>query len=190
MVNHLYWSALSTSDGDSQMLLEKWKSLANHIHNKHTGHGKKYKRCAHGRITKRKWLKYSKYTYWLVTCLIVSHLTFLISITDTKESEKLIAIINNKRLCNDIAKLSTSAQTSSLEAFHSLINQYAPKQQAFSYLGMLARSDHYYYHHLHVIKMFSFPFRLRLAALHYNFNNQKAQAVTKKGRKTLRCSIS
>lgn len=27
-VNHLYWSALSTSDGDSQMMLEKWKSLA------------------------------------------------------------------------------------------------------------------------------------------------------------------
>ena len=31
--------------------------------------------------------------------------------------------------------------------------------------------------------MLSFPFGLRLAALHYNFNNQKAQAVTKKGEK-------
>jgi hypothetical protein len=59
MVNHLYWSVISTTDGDKEMISEKWSSLANHIHDKHSGHGSKYKRCQHRRI-KRKWFKYSK----------------------------------------------------------------------------------------------------------------------------------
>lgn len=61
MVNHLYWCASSTADGDEEVLLEKWLSLLNHIHNKHQGHGKKYKKCTHGRLRNRKWLKYRKY---------------------------------------------------------------------------------------------------------------------------------
>lgn len=60
MVNHLYWSAMSTEDGDSEMILEKWKSLGNHIHNKHRGHGKKFKKCIHGRLRKKKWFKFRK----------------------------------------------------------------------------------------------------------------------------------
>ena len=62
MVNHLYWAAMSTDDGDSQMVLEKWKLMGHHIHNKHTGHGDKYKKCAHGRLRKRKWLKHREYS--------------------------------------------------------------------------------------------------------------------------------
>ena len=40
---------------------EKWSSLANHVANIHTGHGKEFPACAHGPIEicgrKKKWLK-------------------------------------------------------------------------------------------------------------------------------------
>ncbi len=58
MINHLYWCAISTKDGDEDVILEKWLSLINHLHNKHRAHGKKYKKCSHGRLRNRKWLKY------------------------------------------------------------------------------------------------------------------------------------
>jgi hypothetical protein len=63
---------------------------------------------------------------------------------DSKASEKVTAAITNTCLCNNITKLSTHYQTSTLEAFHSLIIQFAPKLTAFSYNGMLARYILYY----------------------------------------------
>ena len=60
MINHFYWCAFSTKDGNGEVILEKWLSLINHIHNKHRGHGKVYKKCTHGRLRNRKWLKYRK----------------------------------------------------------------------------------------------------------------------------------
>lgn len=63
MVNHLYWCVMSSEDGDQQMVLEKWKSMGRHIHNQHSGHGSKYKRCAHRHLRARKWLKYRKFFF-------------------------------------------------------------------------------------------------------------------------------
>lgn len=42
-------------------------------------------------------------------------------------------------LCKDIGKLSAVHQTSKVEAFHSLIIQFAPKSYVYSYTGMLCR---------------------------------------------------
>ena len=67
---------------------------------------------------------------------VVSGLSFL---SDTKASEKFSKLVLNTRLCKDISKLSPICQTSSLEAFHNLIIQFAPKCFAFSYLGMQCR---------------------------------------------------
>lgn len=60
MINHLYWCVFSTKDGNREMIMEKWLSLINHLHNKHRGHGKLYKKCAHKRLRNRKWLKHRK----------------------------------------------------------------------------------------------------------------------------------
>ena len=65
LVNHLYWSAVSTPDGNGDMIRAKWMSLANHIHNKHKGHSKEFPSCKHktlrGRSKKKKWFKPRKY---------------------------------------------------------------------------------------------------------------------------------
>lgn len=54
MINHLYWSVVSTADGNGEMMKAKWLSLVNHIHDQHTGHS-----CSHGALVGRdeKWLK-------------------------------------------------------------------------------------------------------------------------------------
>jgi solute carrier family 8 (sodium/calcium exchanger) len=116
MVNHLYWCIMSTEEGDDECIKEKWLSLLNHLHNKHKGHGKIYKECQHGKLHKRKWLK-----------------------PNTKASDKVSTIIKNQTLCKQILQLSKKYQTSNLEAFHSLLNHFAPKSVAFSFKGMLAR---------------------------------------------------
>ena len=60
VINHLYWSAVSTPSGDGEEIKAKWLSLDNHIHNKHHGHGKIFPKCQHGRLPRRgrkKWFK-------------------------------------------------------------------------------------------------------------------------------------
>lgn len=52
---------------------------------------------------------------------------------------KLEKLVRDKRLSKDIAKLSGEHQTSKVEAFHSLIIQFAPKMYVYSYTGMLCR---------------------------------------------------
>ena len=48
---------------------------------------------------------------------------------DSKASEKLSSLISNNLLCKDITRLSPLYQTSSLEAFHSVVIHFAPKYQ-------------------------------------------------------------
>ena len=140
VVNHLYLSVSSTDEDDEDLIREKWLSLNNHIHDQHTNHGKLYKKCTHGRL-RRKWFKHSKCN----ACSI--RIRFIKIHIDSKASEKVTAAITNTYLCNNITKLSTHYQTSTLEAFHSLIIQFAPKDTAYSYNGMLAWYILYYYYH-------------------------------------------
>ncbi|XP_075891651.1 uncharacterized protein LOC142894271 [Nelusetta ayraudi] len=52
---------------------------------------------------------------------------------------RLEKVMANKRILKDVAKLSPHHQTSSLEAFHSVILRFAPKNVVFPFLGMLYR---------------------------------------------------
>ena len=58
---------------------------------------------------------------------------------DSKACEKLYYIICNNKLLEDVQKLSPQQQTSSLESYHSVVNHFAPKLLAFSYIGMPCR---------------------------------------------------
>ena len=53
--------------------------------------------------------------------------------------EKICSALNNTYLRKGTANASPIAQTSCLEGYHSVINQFAPKMLAYSYLGMLCR---------------------------------------------------
>ena len=53
--------------------------------------------------------------------------------------EKLVMLLLGNRLLKDVVKLSSHYQTSAIEAFHSLILRFAPKNVAFPFIGMLCR---------------------------------------------------
>ena len=147
IVNHLYWCVSSTDDGDPEMIVAKWLSLENHIHNKHSHQNDKFPRCVHKRLTanqrKKKWFKRRKFYIRLTTMLILIVLKTVN--TDTKASEKVCENLSNKNLLKDLRRLSPEHQTSSLEAYHSVIIHFAPKYAVPSYFGMLSRYIIMYY---------------------------------------------
>ncbi|XP_035665192.1 uncharacterized protein LOC118408480 [Branchiostoma floridae] len=53
IINHLYWAVTSTPPGNGDLIVEKWKSVLQHIHNRHRGFGGLFPRCAHGRLRGR-----------------------------------------------------------------------------------------------------------------------------------------
>ena len=53
LVNHIYWCAASTEDGNGSIIEAKWRLVANHIHNKHRGHSTLFPKCAHKRLYKK-----------------------------------------------------------------------------------------------------------------------------------------
>ena len=82
LINHLYWSVVSTPSGNAEMIKAKWLSLDNHINNKHSGHDENFPRCSHGVLKgqdrNKKWFKRRKYNY--ASMLInVLHMTVITS---------------------------------------------------------------------------------------------------------------
>ena len=58
LINHIYWTANSTPDGDGEMMKEKYKSAMNHIRNVHVHDNQKYPACEHGAdYPDREWMK-------------------------------------------------------------------------------------------------------------------------------------
>ena len=59
--------------------------------------------------------------------------------SDSPAELELRVILENTRIVNQIRQLSGKYQTSALESFHAVVNQFAPKSVAFSYQGMTTR---------------------------------------------------
>ena len=53
--------------------------------------------------------------------------------------KKLVSVLTNNSLIKGIKQALQFSQTSCLEGFHSLLNQFAPKMTAYSYIGMYCR---------------------------------------------------
>ena len=61
IVNHVYWAASSTQDGDSETIIAKYKSAFNHIRNVHEHDDPKYAKCEHGdNYPEREWMTAGK----------------------------------------------------------------------------------------------------------------------------------
>ncbi|XP_029946095.1 uncharacterized protein LOC115387508 isoform X2 [Salarias fasciatus] len=137
--NHLYWTAATSTTGPERVA--KWTSILNHVQDIHTHEDPLYPVCLHElRLTRdeNKWLSAATPAFY-----------------------KLEKLLINERTLKDVAKLSPYHQTSSLEAFHSVLLQFAPKNVVFPFLGMLCR--------------------LYLAAMYYNENANRPQAKTNEG---------
>ncbi|XP_049417437.1 uncharacterized protein LOC125879540 [Epinephelus fuscoguttatus] len=103
--NHMHWTAASSATGPERVA--KWTSIINHIQDIHTHedpHFPQRQHPLHQTRDKRKWLS-----------------------AGTPALNKLKKLLMNKRTLKDVAKLSPHHQTSSVEAFHSVILRFAPK---------------------------------------------------------------
>ena len=55
--NHIYWCA-ATSDGDGELVKQKWLSILNHVVDIHEGHGERFPHCAHDELQEeRDWME-------------------------------------------------------------------------------------------------------------------------------------
>jgi hypothetical protein len=119
-------------------MLAKFSSIINHVMNIHHHESQLFPQCVHGELPERKWIQ-----------------------PGSAPATKIAQILDSTWLRKDVKMLSPCMQTSSVESFHALINQYAPKMHAFSYEGMLCR--------------------IYLAALHFNENASRKQAMDRHG---------
>ena len=53
MINYMYWCMVFTPSGNGNMMVAVWLLLENHVYNKHSGHGKLFQKCSHGRLVGR-----------------------------------------------------------------------------------------------------------------------------------------
>ncbi|KAF4115269.1 uncharacterized protein LOC131535869 isoform X2 [Onychostoma macrolepis] len=134
--NHVYWCATSSTKGPEKVA--KWTSLVNHLQNVHTHDNPIFPKCEHP-LTESK-----DPNKWFQRGSLVIH--------------KIEKVLCNKRVLKDVEKLSHDFQTSSLEAFRSLILRFTPKNVVFPFMGMLCR--------------------LYLAVLHHNENANQEQATS------------
>eukprot|EP00794_Sanderia_malayensis_P012394 gene12394-biopygen9879 len=118
--NHLYWAATTTKSGFGDLIAAKWTSFMRHVANVHENHPNElYKKCSHEEnLADRNWIKIGTPAY-----------------------DKLQDVLMNKRIVNDIKKLSSDAQTSCLEGFHATLNHWHPKMISFSWMGTICRKS-------------------------------------------------
>lgn len=121
--NHFWW-ACATSEGDEELLREKWLSVLFHIQNKHKWRtGKRFKKCNHRRLTKKE----VKAKEWLSA--------------DSEAFKALQNIVTDENTLKDLKYLTKFSHTGILEIYHALYNKWVPKSQHFCYLGMVTRSQ-------------------------------------------------
>lgn len=143
-VRHFYWSVTSTKECLGKVKLAKFQAFLSHVTNQHRNlPNRLFNACAHDDNIKPKvWMAKASEAY-----------------------EKMSTALKKTSLTKAIEKASSVEQTSCLEGYHSVVNQFAPKMLAYSYLGMLCRSI--------------------VAALHFNYNLRRDSKMNDQGQPRL-----
>ena len=148
VVNHLWWSCASC-EGSVEMLRDMWNSTLHHVVNVHSwGFSDIFFECTHEEMS----VEEESDIGWLEV--------------DTEAHDALRAVVQERKLQKDLAKMTNFAHTGALEVYHSMLTKYCPKRQHFHYEGMLART--------------------MLAALDHNNNTGRGQATTSSGEQRFR----
>ncbi|KAG0432453.1 hypothetical protein HPB47_020823 [Ixodes persulcatus] len=134
--NHMYWSARAAG-GDKKLVIDIWLSMHNHVINKQSGHEGTYERYFHGDMPEptRPRMDPSMFLFFQLNVAFLKH----VPSSDSQAYNQFKSITGDKRLLKDLAQMSPHGQTYALEAFHSVLIDFAPKSQAFSPEGMLAK---------------------------------------------------
>ena len=99
----------------------------------------------------------------------------------------MLAALTNTKLMNGIKKASPFGQTSALEGFHSVFNQFSPKMIGYSYRGMFCRYR-YIKHYgsdfacfIYLTRQFALKYLaliyLTLAVIHFNKNLNRSNRM-------------
>jgi hypothetical protein len=115
ILNHL-WYSVENCQGNPLRCQEMFRSIAYHISNEHSwpndNHFSLVSTCAHTELTTEKVAS----TGWLPK--------------DSEVWRKLFHILNEKRLQNNISRISLNLTTSAIENYHSIRLIYATKRKA------------------------------------------------------------
>lgn len=145
-VSHFYWSVVSTPPRLGEVKLAKFHAFLSHVLNKHKDlPNKLFNKCKHGVLNTPKVWMLKGISFEQGKCVNLCNFSIMILLfvfwltLGSELYEKLFEILTKDSMCKAIKQASSIAQTSCLEGYHSVVNQFAPKMLAFSYLGMLSR---------------------------------------------------
>lgn len=97
IINHSWWST-QTSEGDTEVLKEKWVSVIHHVTNRHDWHGNRhYHACAHEPLDETS----QRGKFWLMP--------------GSEAHNALVKTVKDKRLLKDLDHLTKCIHTTALE---------------------------------------------------------------------------
>ncbi|KAF4521776.1 hypothetical protein B566_EDAN006297 [Ephemera danica] len=128
IINHIWWSA-ATCKENSELLVEKFKSILNHVRNIHSwDNGTLTHQCGHeplpaATVKGRKWLGQKKRNY-----------------DSRQDYTVLMKLVNDNRFVNALKHASHFLHTGLLESYHNIRLMYTPKRIHYPCTGMVIRS--------------------------------------------------
>ena len=86
MSNHLHWCASSTPEADGELVLAKWLSIVNHMHNIHDNHSEQFPSCVHSELGEAGRLRNG----WNLVCIITIFMSLFLVFSSFLNKNRLM----------------------------------------------------------------------------------------------------